>query len=74
MTQNKGLAALVGFILAGLGFLSIILSMIGLKFTFLTWIDAGGSLLGFVVKIAMILAGFVIMYLSLTNSGAEDTD
>ncbi len=72
MTQNKGIFALIGFLLAGFGFLSIILSMIGLKFSFLTWIDAPGSLFGFVVKIAMILAGFVIIYLSLSNSGADD--
>jgi|APTNR8051073442_1049403.scaffolds.fasta_scaffold00880_2 hypothetical protein len=72
MTKYKGIAALLGFVLAGLGFLSIILSMIGLKFSFLTWIDAPGSLFGFVVKLVMILAGFVIIYLSLSNSGAED--
>jgi len=74
MTQNKGIFALIGFVLAGLGFLSIILSMIGLKFYFLTWIDAPGSLFGFVVKIVMILAGFVIIYLSLSNNGAEDEE
>ncbi|MDZ4680419.1 MAG: hypothetical protein SH848_12395 [Saprospiraceae bacterium] len=72
MTKYKGLIALAGFIMAGLGFLSIILSMIGLKFSFLTWIDAPGSLFGFVVKIVMILAGFVIIYLSVSNNGAED--
>ncbi len=74
MTKYKGITALLGFVLAGLGFLSIILSMIGLKFSFLTWIDAPGSLFGFVVKLVMILAGFVIIYLSLSNSGAEDED
>lgn len=74
MTKYKGITALAGFVMAGLGFLSIILSMIGLKFSFLMWIDAPGSLFGFVVKITMILAGFVIIYLSLANNGAEDED
>ncbi len=74
MIKNKGIATLFGFILAGLGFLSIILSMIGLKFSFLMWLDAPGSLFGFVAKIAMILVGFVIIYLTTTNSGDEDDD
>lgn len=74
MTQNKGITALIGFVLIGLGFLSIILSMIGLKFSFLTWIDAPGSLFGFIVKVVMILAGFVIIYLSLSNNNEEDED
>ncbi|NUO01447.1 MAG: hypothetical protein HUU01_12630 [Saprospiraceae bacterium] len=74
MTQNKGITALIGFVLVGLGFLSIILSMIGLKFSFLTWIDAPGSLFGFIVKVVMILAGFVIIYLSLSNNNEEDED
>ncbi len=74
MAQQRGMVTLAGFLLAGLGFLSIIVSMIGLKFSFLVWLDAPGALFGFVIKIVMILAGFVIIYLAQSSDGLMDED
>lgn len=39
MNKNKGLLSLVGFFLTALGFLSIALGMVGVKFAFLQWLD-----------------------------------
>lgn len=72
MTQYKGITTLLGFLLIGAGLLSIILSMIGLQFSFLLWIDGLGRLPGFVLKIVMILAGFIIMYLAQTKGAEEE--
>lgn len=71
MTKNKGLITLVGFLLAGTGFLALILSMVGLQLSFLTWIDAPGRLFGFVARLMMILVGIVIVVLAQTDFKQE---
>lgn len=72
MNKNKGLFSLVGFILAGLGFSAIVLSLVGAKLSFLLWIDAFGALTGFVIKLVMILMGIVILYLARTDFSGEE--
>jgi hypothetical protein len=64
MKKNKAWLTVVGFLLAGTGFLAIILSLVGLQFTFLAWLDDMGRLLGFVLKVAMVLVGFILMYIA----------
>lgn len=71
MVKNRGWVTLVGFLLAGTGFLSLILSLVGLNLAFLTWIDAPGPLFGFVIRLVMIIAGVVVIYLAQTNFEGE---
>jgi pheromone shutdown protein TraB len=73
MNKNKGIVSLVGFVLAGTGFISIILSLIGAQLSFLVWLDSIGALASFLVKIVMILAGIIIIYLALTNFEGESS-
>ncbi len=54
---------LLGFVLFFTGFLSIILGMIGVQFSLLTWLDLWGKGLGFLIRLIMILAGIVIIIL-----------
>ncbi|HKK79751.1 MAG TPA: hypothetical protein VJ933_08980 [Phaeodactylibacter sp.] len=72
MNKNKGLFSLVGFLLAGLGFSAIVLSLVGAKLSFLLWIDAFGALTGFLIKLVMILMGIVILYLARTDFSGEE--
>lgn len=67
MNKNKGIFSLVGFIMMGLGFISIVLSLIGAQLSFLVWLDSFGQLTGFVLKIMMIIVGIVIIYLTQSN-------
>ena len=67
MNKNKGILSIVGFLLLALGFLSIVLSLVGVQFAFLTWVDAPGPLFGFVIKLAMAIAGILILYLAQSN-------
>ncbi len=71
MEKNKGLITLVGFVLVSLGFLALVLSMVGVKFAFLLWIDKPGPLFGFVVRLLMILIGFMLVYVAQTNYRGE---
>ena len=70
--MNKGIFSLFGFLLAGLGFLSIVLSLVGVQFSFLTWLDSFGRLFGFVAKLIMIIAGILILYIAQSDFKGEE--
>lgn len=57
----------MGFLLFFAGFLSIVLGMIGVQFAFMTWMDHWGKGLGFLLRILMILAGFVLIIIDQTD-------
>ncbi len=72
MIKNRGLFTLVGFLLAGIGFMALILSLVGLQLSFLTWIDAPGRLFGFVTRLVMIIVGIIMIYLAQTDFKGEE--
>lgn len=73
MRKNKSILTLVGFLLIALGFMAIILSLVGLRFSFLAWLDAPGALFGFVIRLLMIVTGFILVYFAQTDfEGADD--
>jgi hypothetical protein len=74
MNRNKGIFSLVGFLIAGLGFSAIILSLVGAQLSFLAWLENFGALTAFLVKLVMILLGIVIVYLARSNFSGEDEE
>lgn len=71
MEKNKGWITLVGFLLAGTGFLALGLSLVGVKLSGLLWIDSAGPQLGFLARLLMIVGGFVLIYLGQSNFKGE---
>jgi len=71
MTKNRGLLTLVGFLIAGIGFVALILSLVGLQLSFLTWIDAPGRLFGFIMRLVFIIIGMVLIVLAQTDFKGE---
>lgn len=69
--KNKTLLTTVGFLLFVFGFLALILSMIGIQFTMLKWIDAPGRLVGLLIRLGMILGGLVLVYVSRYNPNED---
>ena len=69
--KNRGIIVLIGFLLAGTGFLALVLSLVGVQLAFLTWIDAFGGLIGFLIRVLMIMFGAIIIYVSRTNLEGE---
>ena len=65
--MNKAIFTLVGFLLFLYGFLSLVLSMIGVQLTFLTWLDGAGRLYGFIFRLLMVLGGIIIVALVQTD-------
>jgi uncharacterized membrane protein len=56
---------IIGFLLFTIGFLSIFLSLVGLNFSFLSWMNnLLGSSLAFLIHIIMIMVGLILIYLN----------
>lgn len=71
MKNNKAWLTLVGFLVAGTGFLALILSLVGLQLSFLTWLDAPGGLFGFVARLIIIMTGIILIYFGQTDMEQE---
>lgn len=65
--MSKTLATILGFLLFIIGGMALVLSLVGVQLSFLTWIDAPGRLFGFVIRLLMILGGIVLVVLTRTN-------
>ena len=72
--MKKGIYTLIGFLLFILGGSALVLSLVGVQLSFLTWIDAAGGLIGFVLRIVMLIGGIVIAVLSVTDWEKENQD
>ncbi len=70
--MNRGIVSLLGFILTALGFLSIVLSLVGIQFAFLTWLDSIGRLFGFVIKLIMIIIGILLLHIAQSDFRGEE--
>ena len=65
--MSKTTNTIIGFLLFIIGGLALVLSLIGVQLSFLTWIDKPSPLLGFVIRLLMILAGIVMVVLTRTD-------
>jgi len=65
--MSKNIQTLLGFLLFLYGIITLVLSLIGARITFLAWIDDLGRMPGFLIKIAMMVLGVVLVALAQTN-------
>ena len=65
--KNKGLLLLLGFVLFVLGITAIIMSLVGVRWVFLGWLEWGGALLAFVLKIIMSIVGVLLIVFANTD-------
>ena len=68
--MNKGLLSLFGYLFFATGMIALILSLIGLKISFLAWADSD-PLLGLMVKLGLIMTGLILMYVVKIRSEEE---
>lgn len=69
---SKTILTIIGFLIAGTGLLALILNLVGLKLSFLQWMDAGGRLLGLILQLVMSIAGFIMVYFGQTDLSQEE--
>ncbi len=62
--MNKTIMTILGFLLTGLGILSLILMLFGARFSFLSWIDSFGTGIGFVLKLLFAFGGILLIILA----------
>ena len=62
MYRTTGFLVL-GFFLFFFGFIALILMLVGLQISFLSWIDQWGRTGGLVIRLLMVFGGLVLMYL-----------
>jgi uncharacterized membrane protein len=60
-----------GFILVMAGFCSLAISLIGLDFQWLIWLNSFGQMASFLIKIALAIFGLVIIAIARTNWDRE---
>lgn len=73
MLKNRGLWTLLGFSLVILGFTSLIMTLVGVNWAFLSFLEWGGRLFAFVAKILMVMTGGIIIALA-NNNWARDRE
>jgi len=62
--MKKELQTLLGFVLFCLGFIAIVLNLVGVDLAFLLWMNTFGSLASFLMKLLMIVLGVIIVVLA----------
>ncbi len=65
--MSKTTSTFIGFLLFIIGGLALVLSLIGVQLSYLTWIDKPSPLIGFVIRLLMILGGIVMVVLARTD-------
>lgn len=65
---RKGTRTLIGFTLFFINFLSIVLSMIGLQFSFMEWPDYLGRGIGFFIRLTIAMVGIILVIIDQTQS------
>lgn len=71
--MNRVTFTVVGYVMLTLGFLSIILSLIGLRLVPISFIDEFFSpVVSLLIKLSLIVGGIIIFYISRVNPDQED--
>lgn len=71
--MNKPLFSIIGFLVFSIGLLSVIFSMVGLRFTFLSWMYNHG-VVTLVIQIILLFGGIVIWYVARTGEPPLEDD
>ncbi|MCF8236712.1 MAG: hypothetical protein K9I85_01010 [Saprospiraceae bacterium] len=59
--RQKGWLTVIGFVMFLFGFLSIVLSMVGVQLQFMVWLDHFGRGWGFLARLILLMAGLLIV-------------
>lgn len=72
MEKYKGSLSLIGFLLFLFGFITLILSMVGMKLIPFLWMDYFSPIVSFLIKVLMILFGIVLVVLARRGEDTHD--
>ncbi|HLO54032.1 MAG TPA: hypothetical protein VK169_07090 [Saprospiraceae bacterium] len=69
--MNRPVWTIIGFVMFAIGILSVILALVGLKFTFLNFIYNHG-VLTLVIQLFLLFGGMIILYVSRTSEDEQE--
>jgi hypothetical protein len=69
--MNRPVWTIIGFIMFAIGILSVILALVGLKFTFLNFIYNHG-VVTLIIQLFLLFGGMIILYVSRTSEEEEE--
>lgn len=73
MSQNtKTLLTVLGFIFLTVGFFTLALNFVGIDFTFMHWLKSFGAMPAFIIKIGMVMTGFILLYFGQVDLDREE--
>ncbi len=64
--NKRNVFTLIGFTLFLIGFMSIVLTLVGMNYSFLSWIESLPAPFGFVTKLVLMFGGMIMLYISKT--------
>jgi len=62
--DKRATISIIGFLLFLYGGISLVLSLIGVRLSFMSWLDDLGLLAAFLIKLGMIVTGIAMVYVS----------
>ena len=65
--MQKSIFSILGFTLFITGMLALVLSLVGVKLSFLAWIDNPGRGWGLLIRLAMIIVGAIMVVMTRSN-------
>ena len=69
--MNRPVWTIIGFVMFAIGILSVILALVGLKFTFLNFIYNHG-VVTLIIQLFLLFGGMIILYVSRTSEEEEE--
>ncbi len=72
MLDKRTWLLIAGFFTFVIGFLSLVLQLIGVDFQFLSFLNLAGPLVGFILRIVMVLGGIIMASWSRRDWEQED--
>ncbi len=69
--MSKSFKLIIAFLLFVLGFLSLLMSMLGLQFTYLRWLEKLPVLISVLIKLTMLIGGIVLAYMTTLDHEPE---
>jgi hypothetical protein len=69
--MKQPILSIVGFLMFAIGILSVILSLVGLKFTFLNFIYNHG-VITIIIQLIMLFGGMIVLYVARTSNDNDE--
>ncbi|MDZ4708738.1 MAG: hypothetical protein SH818_10100 [Saprospiraceae bacterium] len=70
--KSKSVLLILAFLSFLFGFLTLVLTLLGLEFPLLSWIDDLPGLMPLFLKLAMMFGGIILAYLTATDWKKQD--